>query len=987
MRPLELRITGLRSYRADTIVDFTELNLLAIIGATGSGKSSLLEAITYALYGCATWGGKSTKALIADGAISMTVSLSFLADGQQWLITRKASRGVYPPSSQELRCLSDPERPKIDGSSDITTRIIELIGLGYEGFKSCVLLPQGRFDQLLKATAADRVGILKGILGLEALNTTRTRAQELGEVVSDRLDDLRKARSAFLQDPRATYEAAAARIATLTPRVARLEDLEQRVQALVEEVRGYQVACKTATEAAGRLSELVDTELVDRLRVLEALEAELTTIREDAATAAEAAERKALAASQAVADAKRDGRDAAAITGLRGTVSAATADLAAVADARTQLAGKRAQLATDDKALADDVERATQLARGRDETAQAEQDAETAAKQARADATAVIARIETIVIARATLARSEKDLEDLLTRSELAHRQSEAALTQQQEAEVALKQAQTSLDDAHRADAAARAAHGCEPGDNCPVCSQQLPDTFQIPETSADLAALQLALERAQQAERSALTALTKLRAAATQASGQAAVATTIRDNAKAAWTELVATPLPGHLRHDTVVADAATIAALNDPAERAAQRYQAARRASKKASDAHQAATAAISATEKALARRAQELSSEKESIDRREQSMRSKLNLLPDWVGAPAAANLADLAACDERLAAALGEAETREQLAATTAEISRDRHRKLLAVKERIQTELHGPASSERNTIRALSAEANRHRDHPLPAAAPAAANLTELLAWGEHVVASADETLLALQATAKREDARAQAKKTGGVSLLKAAGFETSDELRKEVINAAGELKYATSEHQRAAAQLEPVARLDDLISKAEQLRGGLRELAFQLGDGKFVGFVVEQRQQALLALASGIVGEVTGGRYGFTKDFDIVDRQTNASRTPDTLSGGETFLVSLALALGLVELADRSGGRLQALFLDEGFGSLDPDALDQALSALERRAEAGRLIAMISHVPAIAERIEQVLQVTKTPQGSEVRLLTEDERAA
>jgi exonuclease SbcC len=127
--------------------------------------------------------------------------------------------------------------------------------------------------------------------------------------------------------------------------------------------------------------------------------------------------------------------------------------------------------------------------------------------------------------------------------------------------------------------------------------------------------------------------------------------------------------------------------------------------------------------------------------------------------------------------------------------------------------------------------------------------------------------------------------------------------------------------------------------------------------------------------------------VTGGQYGFTKDFDIVDRQTNTTRTPDTLSGGETFLVSLALALGLVELADRSGGRLQALFLDEGFGSLDPDALDQALSALERRAEAGRLIAMISHVPAIAERIEQVLQVTKTPQGSEVRLLTEDERAA
>lgn len=81
-----------------------------------------------------------------------------------------------------------------------------------------------------------------------------------------------------------------------------------------------------------------------------------------------------------------------------------------------------------------------------------------------------------------------------------------------------------------------------------------------------------------------------------------------------------------------------------------------------------------------------------------------------------------------------------------------------------------------------------------------------------------------------------------------------------------------------------------------------------------------------------------------------------------------------------------ELAGRSGGRLQALFLDEGFGSLDPDALDQALNELERRANSGRLIAMISHVPAIAERIEQVLQVTKTPLGSRVEMLTEEQRA-
>src|SRR3954451_13116727 len=182
MRPLQLRMTGLRSYRNETTVDFSDLNLLAIIGATGSGKSSLLEAITYALYGTATWGGRNVKSLIADGALRMSVSLSFEADGERWLITRSNPSANYPPGSQELSCLTDPGYPKIDGSTEIKTRVKELIGLDYEGFKSCVLLPQGRFDQLLKSTAADRVGILKGILGLEALNEMAARAKELERV-------------------------------------------------------------------------------------------------------------------------------------------------------------------------------------------------------------------------------------------------------------------------------------------------------------------------------------------------------------------------------------------------------------------------------------------------------------------------------------------------------------------------------------------------------------------------------------------------------------------------------------------------------------------------------------------------------------------------------------------------------------------------------------------------------------------------------------
>jgi exonuclease SbcC len=96
--------------------------------------------------------------------------------------------------------------------------------------------------------------------------------------------------------------------------------------------------------------------------------------------------------------------------------------------------------------------------------------------------------------------------------------------------------------------------------------------------------------------------------------------------------------------------------------------------------------------------------------------------------------------------------------------------------------------------------------------------------------------------------------------------------------------------------------------------------------------------------------------------------------------------GETFLASLSLALGMVELAGRGGGRLDALFLDEGFGALDANALSEALDALGRQAETGRLVAVISHLRSVAEAMDRVLAVTFGPSGSQAHWLGGDERA-
>ena len=111
--------------------------------------------------------------------------------------------------------------------------------------------------------------------------------------------------------------------------------------------------------------------------------------------------------------------------------------------------------------------------------------------------------------------------------------------------------------------------------------------------------------------------------------------------------------------------------------------------------------------------------------------------------------------------------------------------------------------------------------------------------------------------------------------------------------------------------------------------------------------------------------------LSSGRYRFSTDgeFRVVDlTSADAVRRADSLSGGETFLASLALALALAEMVARTGGRLDAFFLDEGFGSLDPEHLDLAMEGIEALVGGNRLVAVVSHVPELRERVEDLIQL-------------------
>lgn len=159
----------------------------------------------------------------------------------------------------------------------------------------------------------------------------------------------------------------------------------------------------------------------------------------------------------------------------------------------------------------------------------------------------------------------------------------------------------------------------------------------------------------------------------------------------------------------------------------------------------------------------------------------------------------------------------------------------------------------------------------------------------------------------------------------------------------------------------------------------------RAVADQLGRllraGGFVSWLLAEAMSDLVIGATARLRDLAQGRYSLDVDdkgaFLVVDHgNADERRLARTLSGGETFLASLALALALADEVARLSGigvpRLESIFLDEGFGTLDPDALDVAIGAIEELQATGRLVGLVSHVPEVAERVPVRFEVRKDP---------------
>jgi len=213
VRPLRLLLDGFGTYRNETQIDFTDVDFFVLVGPTGSGKSTVIDALCFALYGTVPrWDNeKEVRNALAPSANACRVSLIFELAGERYVAARSLQRGKQghvttkaarlerldasiPPHAPLQDILEASVEQLAEGPDNVKSRVQELLGLSYEHFTQSVLLPQGGFADVLRATPANRQRLLVELLAFGVYKEIGQRARERAEIARNRFDLAQQAR-------------------------------------------------------------------------------------------------------------------------------------------------------------------------------------------------------------------------------------------------------------------------------------------------------------------------------------------------------------------------------------------------------------------------------------------------------------------------------------------------------------------------------------------------------------------------------------------------------------------------------------------------------------------------------------------------------------------------------------------------------------------------------------------------------------------------
>lgn len=952
MRPVSLAIEGLTSFREPQEVDFSELDLFVITGPTGAGKSSILDAMTFALYGrVARVNSHELRDLISHGCADMRVRLDFEADGARYRVARRMGKSRHDVSLERVGDGVSASELDRGGVQAVNGRLEEIIGLDFGAFTKAVLLPQGEFDEFLRGDKAERRRILTRLLDLNRYE----RAGQTARREATRLDAIIGEREALIE---ANYQdATKERLGELKKSVKAARDQHAKLEQARDQARKIAKIAAGARQTIVALLEMAH-QLEESRTDLEQLAEAWPPLKADSSAAEQGLAQAQATLKESERKLERTRKQVAATAKRTGDAAL----LARLAEAASTFSRETKELSELEAVFMTAREEAVRLVEARHAAERDHQEK----KKAADEKTKTRTRAEN----EEQLAQSLVDCADRAAAVSMLEKQLGPARQQAHDLQAQVDQARKQVAHLEQEHSAVTLRATLRPGDPCPVCAsiiKTLPESDRT--TEALLRRERQAFEAVEMRARQAKESVVGLEADRKNAASEL-------DKARA--------NLPKKKELPTRKEAAAALST----AKRAAS---AARRAETEAQVALEQATRRLAdaQTEAATAEeRADGLGSKRNDAKTRIDTARETLSegfagKLPRDLDAAIAKRREELNAA-ERARDEAGEAVEAARLAYDEA------HAAAKATAERVAAFDNEFATIRTEARIACDTLARTVDGLPLPALPSAEAKQAEALAsWHE---CCADHLTAAREAIAAKEKEVAVAEKelervaaTAGVAVTAAESAEIETELEQAVTACHGTVVAAEKDVETAKKRIDERKQLEEAIVEDRRLRTLHNALATDLRADHFLAWVLEESMNQLAEEASVELLSISDDRYSLVADqgnFDVIDH-TNADerRSVATLSGGETFLASLSLALalaaGLRELASAGAARLDAVFIDEGFGALDPETLGVVLDALERLQRGDRMVGVITHVPELAERIPMGLLVEKNGGSSRI----------
>lgn len=998
MKPRKLTMTAFGPYRNTLTLDFDDLGdhgLFLLHGPTGAGKTTILDAMCFALYGEASGGEREMKELrsdLADDAAIARVNFEFSLGDARYRAervptqSRPGRKTDHQHEAYLYRVTPESEELIASGVTPVKGRVQDLLGLKAEQFRQVVVLPQGQFRQLLTADSKEREGILKVLFDTAAFLDLEKRLVDRAADALTRTRECERDRDNVLKMHGAltVYElqqiverrqqdraAADERVHTAKQERQVAHDLLESAKSIhklfqeLDQAReqhdqvSLEAPARTARAdrlQAGRRARLVqpfEQPVQDATAAVQGLERELERVQGQLGQAKSEWEAAALAWAQE--EGRSPERAAAAdrvrkLDGLQGDVGDYELVTQQLDQHRTGLHTIQQRLETGERALeklnVPELLKAVQQA-----------------QEAQESLPALAQQLETrrrLVDAKSALKRREQALQKLMQDEEQARQD----LNESDRQWTKLKLTHAQLRQRFLDEQAGILAGSLQDGEPCSVCGST---SHPAPAVQAHDAPTQAAVERASQKEDAAFAAYRQAEETVAKASQNRADAAQEYAKIQGELGADEATPLPD----------------LKAACEEARQAFQATSDLAGTLTSATERQNSAVS-QQQALLNEQRELHSERDQLEGTRKAVEERRQQLEQRLPADARSTAA--------LSALLKKAQQQVQTLETLLTAATEREQKARSARDDLQGSAHLAdikLNEARTTLKGhqaafLAAVAEQAFRDPgaYHAAALAPAELSRLEGQVEQDILNERDAERALVATSQaaagqeRPDLQAtderarRAQDAYDAAIQAQANLSTELTALETAFESAEELELALFSAQQASE------RLEGLASAAKGSKG--QRISFHR-------YVLGACLDEVLHIASQRLRDMSRERYELRRaddgrgglEIEVFDHYTGRARSTKSLSGGESFQAALSLALGLADVVQhRSGGNhLETVFIDEGFGSLDPEALDLAMDCLTELQSSGRLVGIISHVQELRNHVEARLEVSTTSQGS------------